>query len=323
MNIVIPDDYQNAVRGLACFARLAGHSVTIYNDTAKDPDLLAARLRSADAVVLIRERTPIGDELLARLPRLKLISQTGRGVTHIDVAACTARGVVVAAGSGSPYATAELTWGLVLAAARRIPQEAAQLKAGRWQTSLGVGLRGRTLGVFGFGNIGTVVAGYGRAFGMRVLVWGRDSTLAKAAAAGYEPARDREEFFARSDFLTLHLRYSPDTHGIVGAGDLARMKPGAVLVNTSRAGLIAEGALAQALANGRPGCAAVDVYEDEPVLDGRHPLLALDNAVCTPHLGYVERDSYELYFGAAFDAVLAFAAGRPVPAVNPEALTRR
>lgn len=319
MHIVIPDDYQDAVRGLDCFARLAGHQVTICTDTTRDLDELAPRFQAADALVLIRERTHITDALLTRLPRLKLIAQTGRGVAHIDVAACTRHGIAVTAGSGSAYATAELTWALVLAAMRHIPQEVARLRTGHWQSTLGVGLRGRTLGIWGYGGIGAVVAGYGRAFGMRVLVWGRAGSLARAQTDGYELAASQAELFTQADVLSLHIKLNAETRGIVTAGDLARMKPTALLVNTSRAGLIDPGVLAAALRAGRPGFAAVDVYEDEPVLGAAHPLLALDNALCTPHLGYVEKDSYEDYFGQAFDQVVAFGAGRPVGVVNGEA----
>ena len=297
MRVVIPDDYQHAVRGLACFAKLAEHDVTIYNDTVTDVDALAERFRDADALVLIRERASIDDALLSRLPKLQLIAQTGRGTAHIDVEACKRRGVHVATGTGSPYAPAELTWALVLASMRRIPQEAAALRAGRWQTGLGRTLRGRTLGVWGYGKIGSLVAGFGRAFGMNVLV-------SRANDDGYAHAT-REELFERSDVLSLHLRLTEETRGIVTAADLARMKPDALLVNTARAELIAPGALVAALRAGRPGFAAVDVYEEEPALTD--PLLALDSVLATPHLGYVERDSYELYFGQAFDAVNSFA----------------
>jgi D-3-phosphoglycerate dehydrogenase len=307
MRIVIPDDYQDAVRHLDCFAKLRGHEVTIYNDTVKDRDALVERFHDADALVLIRERTAIDDALLSRLPRLKLISQTGKGTAHIDVEACARRGVHVAVGTGSPYAPAELTWALVLAAMRRIPQEVAHLRAGGWQHLLGTTVRGRTLGIFGYGRIGSLVAGYGRAFGMRVVAWGREGSQARARADGYEVAADVEALFASSDVLSLHLRLTDETRAIVTARDLSRMKPTALLVNTSRAELIETGALERALAQGRPGFAAVDVYEEEPIPGAQHPLLAMANAVCTPHLGYVERDSYELYFGQAFDNVLAFA----------------
>ena len=320
MRIIIPDDYQNAVRQLDCFAKLDGHEVTVHTDTVKEPDALAERFRDAEALVLIRERTTISAALLQRLPRLRLISQTGRGTAHIDVGACTRHGVAVAAGVGSPHAPAELTWALVLAARRRIPEEVAQLKAGRWQTTLGTGLRGRTLGIFGYGTIGTLVAGFGKAFGMRVLAWGREGSLTRAARDGFETAGSQAELFERSDVLSLHIKLNAATRGIIGAGDLARMRPDALLVNTSRAELIEPGALLAALKAGRPGQAAVDVYEDEPAL--HHPLLALDNALCTPHLGYVERDSYERYLGTAFDQLLAFAAGEPINIVNPEVLDR-
>jgi D-3-phosphoglycerate dehydrogenase len=311
MRVIIPDDYQDAVRGLACFAKLAGHDVTIFNDTVKDLDALADRFAPADALVLIRERTPIRDELLARLPRLKLISQTGKGTAHIDLAACARRGITVAVGTGSPYAPAELTWTLVLAALRRIPQETARLRAGHWQSTLGTGLRGRTLGIWGYGKIGTLVAGYGKAFGMNVLIWGREGSLSRAHADGLTPAAGKTALFEQSDVLSLHLKLDRETRGLVTAADLARMQPDALLVNTSRAELIEPGALVAALRAGRPGYAAVDVYEEEPIYGAAHPLLALENAVCTPHLGYVEKDSYEMYFGQAFDQVVRFAERRP------------
>jgi D-3-phosphoglycerate dehydrogenase / 2-oxoglutarate reductase len=320
MRIVIPDDYQDCVRSLSCFSRLSGHEVTIDNDTVRDVDRLADRFADAEALVLIRERTPITGELLERLPRLRLISQTGKGIAHVDLEACTRRGVAVAVGIGAPYAAAELTWGLVLAALRHIPEEVAAMKAGRWQTRLGTGLRGRTLGIFGFGRIGTLVAQYGRVFGMQVLVWGREGSRERAAAAGFEVADSQDDLFARSDVLSLHLTLNAGTRGIVTAAHLASMKPTALLVNTSRAELVADGALLEALKAGRPGRAAVDVYEDEPVRD--HPLLHLDNALCTPHLGFVEKDGYELYFGAAFDNLLAFADGSPRNLANPEVLER-
>ena len=302
MRVVIPDDYQDAVRHLDSFAKLRNHDVTIYNDTVKDAGALAERFRDAEALVLIRERTSIDDALLSRLPNLKLISQTGRGTNHIDVDACARRGVEVAAGTGSPYAPAELTLALILSAMRRIPQEVAHLRSGGWQHLLGTTVRGRTLGIFGYGKIGSLVAGYGRALGMRVLVWGREGSQSRARNDGY----DVGPLFADSDVLSLHLRLTEETRGIVKAADLAQMKPTALLVNTSRAELIEPGALVAAVRAGRPGFAAVDVYEEEPAI--ADPLLSMDNAVCTPHLGYVEKDSYELYFGQAFDNVNAFAA---------------
>jgi D-3-phosphoglycerate dehydrogenase len=320
MNIVIPDDYQDAVRRLDCFAKLRGHDVTVFNDTVKDLATLEERFRDAEALVLIRERTAIGDELLSRLPRLRLISQTGKGTSHIDVEACTRRGVAVAVGTGSPYAPAELTWALVLAAMRRVPRESAHLRAGGWQdvlgTQLGTTVRGRTMGIFGYGKIGTLVAGYGRAFGMNVLVWGREGSQTRARRDDYDVAESQRALFAESDVLSLHLRLDDATRGIVTAADLARMKPTALIVNTSRAELIESGALEAALRAGRPAHAAVDVYEEEPILGAQHPLLSMDNAVCTPHLGYVEKDSYELYFGQAFDNVLAFAEGKAANLIN-------
>lgn len=318
MHIVIPDDYQDAVRTLDCFPKLAGHRVTVYNDTARDLDTLAARFADADALVLIRERTAISEALLERLPRLKLISQTGRGIPHIDVPACTRHGVAVAVGGGSPHSTAELAWALVLASMRHLPREVANLKAGRWQSTLGRGLHGRTLGILGYGKIGSVVANYGRAFGMRVLVWGREGSLARARADRYETAISQRDLFERADVLSLHVKLVADTRGLVTLDDLSNMQPTALLVNTSRAELIAPDALVTALQTGRPGYAAVDVYESEPLTD--HPLLHLDNALCTPHLGYVEKDSYETYFDAAFDGVIAFASGTPINLVNPEVI---
>lgn len=311
MKIVIPDDYQDVVRTLGAFDKLAGQEVTIYNDTVTDLDTLVERFAQAEALVLIRERTPIGEALLARLPNLRLISQTGGGTAHIDRDACQRHGVTVLSGSGSPHSTAELTWGLILAATRNIPQEMENLKAGRWQRTLGTGLHGRTLGVFGYGKIGRLVAGYGQAFGMNVLVWGRDTTRERAQAAGLETASSQQQFFERSDVLSLHLRLNDATRGIVGASDLAHMKPSAVLINTSRAGLIVPGALEGALRAGRPGRAGVDVFDEEPLR--AHPMLELPNLVATPHLGYVERDNYELYFSEAFDNVLSFAAKRASP----------
>lgn len=315
MHIVIPDDYQDAVRELACFDKLAGHEVTIHTDTPPSLDVLVERLIDAEALVLIRERTAITAALLSRLPALKLISQTGKVSHHLDLGACAARGVAVAEGVGSPVAPAELCWALVLAASRRIPQYCSELRAGRWQSARGLGigraLKGRTLGIWGYGKIGRIVAGYGRAFGMNVLVWGRDASLAAAREGGHRAANDRAELFGESDVLSLHLRLADATRACVGPADLALMKPDALFVNTSRAELVASGALEAALQAGRPGFAAVDVYESEPVLGAAHPLLAMENVVCTPHLGYVEQASYELYFNAAFDNVVAFAEGRP------------
>ena len=321
MRIVIPDDYQDAVRSLDSFRKLAGHQVTVYHDSVKETDQLAERFHDAAALVLIRERTAITEALLARLPLLHFISQTGKGASHIDLDACTRQGIFVAGGGGTPYATAELTWGLILAATRHIPYEVQRLKAGHWQSTLGVGLRGRTLGIFGYGKIGSLVAGYGRAFGMQVLVWGREGSLARAQADGFATIPSQEALFRQADVLSLHIRLTPETRGIVTAADLAMMKPSALLVNTSRADLIAPGTLEAALRAGRPGAAAVDVYESEPVTD--HPLLHLDNVICTPHIGFVEQGGYESFFSAAFDNLLAFAAGKPTNLLNPEVLEQR
>jgi D-3-phosphoglycerate dehydrogenase len=322
MKISILDDYHDTVRTLPCFGKLAGHDVTVWNDHAQDVDLLAARLRDTEALVLIRERTKIRAPLLDRLPKLKLISQ--RSVyPHIDIDACTRLGVVVSSSQhpGTPsYATAELTWGLVLAAMRQIPQQMFSLQAGNWQCGVGTTLRAKTLGVFGYGRIGSVVAGYGRAFGMNVLVWAREATLAQARADGYATAASKAAFFAQSDIITLHMRLVDATRGIVTADDLARMKPTALIVNTSRAPLIAPGALVEALRAGRPGMAAIDVYEDEPVRDTAHPLLTMANVVCTPHIGYVSREEYELQFTDIFDQITAYAAGAPINVVNPDVL---
>jgi len=322
MNITVLDDYQNVVRTLDAYKTLEGHNVTIWNDHTKDVDVLAERLKDTEALVLIRERTPIRAPLIERLPKLKIVSQ--RSVyPHIDVDALTKRGIVLSSDQhpGKPsFATAELTWGLVIAAMRRIPQETASLKAGRWQSSVGTGLRGRTLGIYGYGRIGATVAGYGRAFGMNVTAFGREGSNERARADGIAVAASREAFFEDSDVISLHIRLRPETRGIVTAEDLARMKPSALIVNTSRAGLIAPGVLVDALKKGRPGMAAVDVYEEEPVLNANHPLLQMDNVVATPHIGYVERDGYESQFSSTFGQVLAFAAGKPVNVINPEAL---
>ena len=322
MKVTVLDDYQDVVRTLDAFRKLEGHEVTIWNDHTKDTDVLAERLKDTEALVLIRERTPIRKALIDRLPKLKLVSQ--RSVwPHIDLDALTARGIVLSSDQhpGKPsFATAELTWGLVIAAMRRIPQEVAALKAGRWQSSIGTGLRGRTLGIYGYGRIGATVAGYGRAFGMNVIVLGREGSNERARADGFAIAASREAFFEDSDVISLHLRLRPETRGIVTAEDLARMKPTALIVNTSRAPLIGPGVLEAALKKGRPGMAAVDVYEEEPVLGGQHPLLSMDNVVATPHLGYVERDAYENQFTSSFEQVLAFAAGKPINVMNPEVL---
>jgi D-3-phosphoglycerate dehydrogenase len=322
MNVTVLDDYFDTIRTLKVFEKLRGHAVTVWNDHVQDTDALAARLADTEALVLIRERTEIRAPLLRRLPKLKLISQ--RSVyPHIDVDACTELGIVVSSGQhpGTPsYAAAELTWGLVLAAMRRIPQQMASLKAGGWQTGVGDSVRGKTLGIFGYGRIGATVAGYGKAFGMDILVHAREASLARARADGHAVSADKAAFFAGCDVLSLHLRLVEATRGIVAAADLARMKPTALLVNTSRAGLIAPGALLAALKAGRPGMAAVDVFEKEPVRDPAYPLFALDNVVCTPHIGYVSRDEYEIQFSDIFDQIVAYASDAPINVVNPAAL---
>jgi D-3-phosphoglycerate dehydrogenase / 2-oxoglutarate reductase len=325
MKVTILDDYHDTVRTLACFRRLDGHDVTVWTDHVQDTDALAARLAGAEALVLIRERTQIRTPLLERLPCLKVISQ--RSVyPHIDIDTCTRLGIVVSSSmhADTPsFAAAELTWGLILAAARQIPQQMASLKAGKWQIGVGTTLRGKTLGVYGYGRIGATVAGYGRAFGMNVVVRAREATLEKVRGDGYAVAASKAAFFEGCDVVSLHMRLVDATRGIVTAEDLARMKPASLLVNTSRAQLIAPGALAAALKAGRPGMAAVDVFEEEPVRDTAHPLLTMDNVVCTPHLGYVSREEYELAFADIFDQINAYAAGRPLNVVNPEVLKAR
>jgi D-3-phosphoglycerate dehydrogenase len=322
MQISILDDYHDTVRTLACFKKLDGHHVTVWNDHVQDVDALAERLKDTEALVLIRERTKIHGPLLERLPKLKLISQ--RSVyPHIDIDACTALGIVVSSNMhlGTPsYATAELTWGLIIAAFRRIPQQMASLKAGTWQLGVGSTLRNKTLGIFGYGRIGAAVAAYGKAFGMNVVVWARPQSMVHAKAEGHLVAPSKLAFFERCDIISLHMRLVDATRGIVTYDDLRRMKPTALMVNTSRAPLIERGALVEALRAGRPGMAAVDVYEDEPVRDTAHPLLNMDNVICTPHLGYVTRDEYELQFNDIFDQITAYAAGNPINVVNADVL---
>ncbi|WP_300654224.1 D-2-hydroxyacid dehydrogenase family protein [Hydrogenophaga sp.] len=334
MNIVILDDYQDAVRKLKCADKLEQYPAKVFTNTVKGVGQLSIRLRDADVLVLIRERTQVTRQLIEKLPRLKLIAQTGRVGAHLDVAACTERGIAVAEGVGSPVSTAELTWALVMASMRRIPQYVSNLKHGAWQqaglksaampTNFGVGmvLRDKTLGVWGYGRIGQLVAGYGRAFGMQVIVWGSEASRARAVADGFEAAASREAFFSEADVLSLHLRLSEASTGCVTLEDLGRMKPTSLLVNTSRAELIEPEALLAALNRGRPGLAAVDVFESEPILQG-HALLRLENCICTPHIGYVEQDSYEQYFSSAFDNVVNFIKGTPTNIVNPGALQVR
>jgi D-3-phosphoglycerate dehydrogenase len=320
VNITILDDWFDTLRTLPCFEKLQGHAVTVWNDHLEDEDRLAERLAETEALVLIRERTAIQSSLLERLPKLRLISQ--RSVyPHIDVAACTRLGIVLSSSlhEGTPsYAAAELTWALVLAAARQLPQQAASLRAGSWQAGVGVTLRGKTLGIYGYGRIGSVVAGYGRAFGMPVLVWAREASRQRAAADGYDVAAGKEAFFESADVLSLHMRLKPETRNIVTRDDLARMKPTALLVNTSRAGLIEPGALLAALKSGRPGAAALDVFDHEPIRDPGDPLLALPNVIGTPHIGFVTREEFELQFSDVFEQIVAYAGGSPTNVVNPE-----
>lgn len=331
MNIIILDDYQDAVRKLRCASKLEHLNAKVFTNTVKGIGQLSVRLRDAEVLVLIRERTQFSRALLEKLPKLKLIAQTGRVGSHIDVETCTRLGIAVAEGVGSPVAPAELTWALIMAAMRRLPQYISNLKHGAWQQSglkaasmppnfgLGMVLRGKTLGIWGYGKIGQIVAGYARAFGMQVAVWGREPSLMRARADGHATALSKQSFFEGCDVLSVHLRLNDETRGIVTLEDLARMKATSLFVNTSRAELLEENALVSALNKGHPGMAAVDVFESEPILQG-HPLLRLENAVCTPHIGYVELDSYELYFGAAFDNVLAYMRGEPTNIVNPDAL---
>jgi D-3-phosphoglycerate dehydrogenase len=334
MNIVILDDYQDAVRKLECASKLEEYPAKVYTNTIKGIGQLAVRLKDAEILVLIRERTHITRSLIEKLPRLRMISQTGKVGPHVDLAACSERGIVVSEGVGSPVAAAELTWALIMAAMRRIPQYITNLKHGVWQQSglksasmppnfgLGTVLRGKTLGIWGYGKIGQLIAGYGKAFGMRVVIWGSENSRQRAQGDGLQIADSKADFFAQADVLSLHLRLLEATRGIVTAQDLASMKPSALLVNTSRAELIEADALITALNRGRPGLAAVDVFESEPILQG-HALLRLENCICTPHIGYVEQDSYELYFGAAFDNVVNYIQGNPTNVANPAALQMR
>jgi len=331
VNIIILDDYQDAVRKLQCAARLEHLNAKVFTNTVKGIGQLSIRLRDAEVLVLIRERSHFPRQLLEKLTKLKLISQTGRVGSHIDIETCTRMGIAVAEGLSSPVAPAELTWALIMAAMRRLPQYVGNLKHGAWQQSglkaasmppnfgIGMRLKGRTLGIWGYGRIGSLVAGYGRAFGMNVLIWGSEASRLRASADALDVAPSREAFFEACDVLSLHLRLTEATRAIVSLADLSRMKPTSLLVNTSRAELVEEGALVGALNRGRPGLAAVDVFESEPILQGQ-PLLRLENAICTPHIGYVEQDNYETLFSAAFDNVVNFIEGNPTHIVNPEAL---
>jgi D-3-phosphoglycerate dehydrogenase len=319
MKIAVIDDYPDVVRRLNCYGKLRGHEVTIYNDTEKDPGRLAQRLDGAEAVLLTQQRSRVPRELVEKLTTVQLFSQTGRNTSHVDLEACTAKGIMVCAGGvGSPSPTAELTWAIILSALRSIPYEVQRLKEGHWQSTVGTGLKGRTLGIYAFGKIGSLVAKVGEAFGMHVTWWGREGSTARAREAGFEVAASREAFFEGADVLCIHLPLNKDTRGIVTAADLARMKPTALLVNTSRAPIVAAGALVDALSKGRPGFAAVDVFEDEPVLGANHPLITMGNVLCTPHLGYCEQNTYESYYGTAVDQIVAYSGGKPINIANSD-----
>lgn len=334
MNIVILDDYQDAVRKLNCASKLDAYPAKVYTNTVKGIGQLSVRLKDADVIVLIRERTHLSRQIIEKLPKLKMISQTGRIGPHVDIAACTERGIAVSEGVGSPNAPAELTWALILSAMRRIPHYVSHLKHGAWQQAglksasmppnFGVGsvLRGKTIGIWSYGKIGEIVASYGKAFGMRVLIWGSEASQQRAKADGYEVASSKSYLFEQSDVLSLHLRLNENTRGIVTLEDLSTMKTSALLVNTSRAELVEVDALIAALNRGRPGLAAVDVFESEPILQG-HALLRLENCICTPHIGFVELDSYEQYFNIAFDNIVNFISGTPTNIINPSALQVR
>ena len=328
MKIAVIHDYADVFRRTRAQSRLQGHDVRIYTEAYTEPDRVVQQIGDCEAVVLTQQRVPITRAIVEKTPNLKLISQTGRNVNHLDVAACTERGIVISAGGGSgggsPYSTtAELAWGLILSSLRHIPYEVERFKQGHWHSTVGTRLSGNTLGVYAFGHIGGAVARVGKAFGMKVICWGREGSTARARAEGFEVASSREAFFESADIISLHLPGNKDTRGIVTAADLARMKPTALLVNTSRAPIIEEGALVAALRNGRPGFAAVDVYEQEPVVGANHPLLKMPNALCTPHLGYAETRSYEALYSLAVDQLLAYAEGKPINVANAEALSRR
>ena len=323
MKIAVIDDYQKAFPTLRCFAKLKGHEVVVFTDTEKDPLKLAERLKDVEAVVLTQQRSRFPRSVIERLPKLKLICQTGRATTHIDIAACTESGVMVSAsGTGNPHATAELTWGLILSALRNLPYEVTRLKQGYWQSTLGATVQNKKISVYAYGKIGSIVAEVARAFSAEVVCWGRAGSTGRAKAAGFQIAESREQFFAEADIVTLHLPLNQETLGIVTHDDLARMKPTSLIVNTSRARLITDGALVEALGAGRPGMAAVDVFEEEPVIGADHPLLKMTNVIATPHLGYVTRESYDSFYDVVVDNLLAYAAGKPTNIINSEALKK-
>jgi len=322
MKIAVLDDWAHGFRKLSCYTRLKEHEVIVYHDTEKDPSRLAERLEGVDAVILTQERSAFPRAVIEKLTTVKLVAQTGSHRRHIDLEACTERGIIVASpsGKGVSVPTAELTWALILASLRNIPHETEQLKKGAWQTTVGMGLRDQTLGIYALGGIGSLVAQVGRAFGMKVICWGRETSRSKVLEAGYEMPGSRDEFFSSVDILSLHIFYNEETCGIITSADLASMKPTSLLINTSRARLIQEGALLAALEQGRPGRAAIDVYEEEPIVNGDHPLLKLSNVICTPHLGYAVTYAFESFYNKAIDSIIGFASGIPVNWLNPEAL---
>jgi D-3-phosphoglycerate dehydrogenase len=327
MKIAVIHDYANAFRGTRAYPRLGGHEVIVHTDAYTDSARVVEQVAGCDALLLTQQRVRMTGQIIERLPALKFISQTGRNVSHLDIAACTERGIVVSAGGSegaTPYSTTgELAWGLIIASLRHLPYEVERLKQGYWHSTSGTRLYGKALGVYAFGHIGAAVARVGRAFGMNVVCWGREGSTARAKADGFELAASREAFFENADVISLHLPANKETRGIVTAVDLARMKPTALLVNTSRAPIISDGALVAALRKGRPGFAAVDVYEEEPVVGANHPLLKMKNVLCTPHLGYDEKDNYERMYAGAVDRLLAYAGGKPIDVLNPEAMGRR
>lgn len=327
MKIAVIHDYADVFRTTRGYPKLAGHEVVVHTDAYLDPARVVEQVSGCDALVLTQQRVPVSRAMLEKLPALKFICQTGRNASHLDIAACTDLGIVVSTGrhsTASPYSTtAELAWGLIIASLRHLPYEVERFREGHWHTTVGSRLSGRTLGIYAFGHIGGAVARVGKAFGMKVVCWGREGSTARAKAEGFEVAASREAFFESADVLSLHLPANKETRGIVTADDLARMKATALIVNTSRAPIIAEGALVEALRRGRPGYAAVDVYEDEPVVGANHPLLGMKNALCTPHLGYAERGGYEAMYSVAVEQLLAFADGKPVDVANPDAIGKR
>ena len=327
MKIAVIHDYADALRRTRAYPRLQGHEVRIFNDAYTDPARVVAQTSGCDALLLTQQRVTVTRAILEQLPQLKFISQTGRNVDHLDVQACTDLGILVSAGghdSKSPYTTTgELAWALILASMRHLPYEVERFRQGHWQSTTGTRLYGHTLGIYSYGHIGSGVARVGQAFGMKVVCWGREASLARAKAEGFEAAASRAAFFEQCDVISLHIKSNKDTHGIITASDLARMKTTALLVNTSRAPIIEDGALVAALKKGRPGFAAVDVYEEEPVVGASHPLLKLPNALCTPHLGYSEGGSYEHIYDTGVDQLLAYAAGQPVNVLNPQAAGKR